>query len=128
MEKWMEKWMNEYKANESHQEKLVTSQRVCMLVKTTLQGLIAQYQENDLVLKELNLLENGDDIYRQVGPTLLQVPLDEAKTSVQQRMDRFKTEIEKLTKQHQEKQKEQEKLKEKATAVQSKMQEIESSA
>mmetsp|Transcript_17835 Transcript_17835/g.45040 ORF Transcript_17835/g.45040 Transcript_17835/m.45040 type:complete len:133 (+) Transcript_17835:67-465(+) len=48
--------------------------------------LMGQYNENDMVLKELNLVEEDAKVYKLIGPVLLNQDLDEAKTNVEKRL------------------------------------------
>ncbi|KAJ1477486.1 Prefoldin [Baffinella frigidus] len=48
--------------------------------------LNGQYNENDMVLKELNLLEEDANVYKLVGPVLLTQDLDEARSNVEKRI------------------------------------------
>jgi prefoldin beta subunit len=48
--------------------------------------LVGQHNENDMVLKELNLLEDSANVYKLVGPVLLKQDLDEAKSNVEKRL------------------------------------------
>jgi prefoldin beta subunit len=48
--------------------------------------LVGQHNENDMVLKELNLLEDEANVYKLVGPVLLKQDLDEAKSNVEKRL------------------------------------------
>jgi prefoldin beta subunit len=48
--------------------------------------LLGQYNENDMVLKELNMLEDDSTVYKLVGPVLLTQDLDEARSNVEKRL------------------------------------------
>ena len=48
--------------------------------------LLGQYNENDMVLKELNMLDDDSTVYKLVGPVLLTQDLDEARSNVEKRL------------------------------------------
>lgn len=48
--------------------------------------LMSQYNENDMVLKELKLLEPEANCYKLTGPVLLKQDVDEAKSNVEKRL------------------------------------------
>ncbi|KAI2510546.1 Prefoldin subunit [Fragilaria crotonensis] len=48
----------------------------------TLQQLLAQQNENEMVQQELLLLKDEDRVYKMVGPVLLKNDLDDAKLTV----------------------------------------------
>eukprot|EP00053_Salpingoeca_punica_P001204 m.32479 g.32479 ORF g.32479 m.32479 type:complete len:130 (-) comp10893_c0_seq1:139-528(-) len=47
----------------------------------------SQLQENNLVKREMALLDGSDNIYKLVGPVLVKQNLDEARTNVDARID-----------------------------------------
>ena len=49
--------------------------------------LSSQIHENDLVLKQLNLLESDDTVYKLIGPVLVSQEPDDGKRVVQGRLD-----------------------------------------
>ena len=53
----------------------------------TLQQLLAQQNENEMVQQELLLLKDGDQVYKMVGPVLLKNDLDDAKLTVSKRLE-----------------------------------------
>lgn len=63
-------------------------------------------------------MDEDDEVSRKVGPMLLKVDHEEARSGVKQRISRLKEEIGKLTAQHDEKTKAQEVLKKNAMTVQ----------
>merc|ERR1712216_940955 len=48
--------------------------------------LMAQHNENEMVLKELKMLEDDAKVFKLVGPVLLSQDLDEAKSTVEKRL------------------------------------------
>lgn len=48
--------------------------------------LMSQYNENDMVLNELKLLEPEANCYKLTGPVLLKQDVDEAKSNVEKRL------------------------------------------
>lgn len=57
------------------------------------QQLESQQTENDLVKKELDILEGDAVIYKLTGPVLVKQDLDEAKANVQKRLDYITGEV-----------------------------------
>jgi prefoldin beta subunit len=57
---------------------------------------LSQFNENTMVKGELDLLADGDPVYKLVGPVLMAVDLDEAKENVSKRVEFIETEIKKL--------------------------------
>ena len=57
--------------------------------------LIAQENENQLVLEEFRIAEkNGTDtVYKKVGPALVKQPLSEAKSTVEKRLEYIRSEL-----------------------------------
>jgi prefoldin beta subunit len=60
--------------------------------RSDLQILTSQWTENELVLSELKLVKDHDEsssstVYKMVGPTLLKQDLEEAKETVQKRIE-----------------------------------------
>ena len=56
-------------------------------LRNDVQLLAAQQNENEMVKQELALLNNDDDVYKMVGPVLLKQDLDEAKSTVNKRLE-----------------------------------------
>jgi len=57
---------------------------------------LAQFNENTMVKGELDLLAEGDNVYKLVGPVLMSIDLEEAKENVSKRVEFIETEITKL--------------------------------
>jgi prefoldin beta subunit len=56
--------------------------------RSDLQILTSQWTENELVLSELKLVKDVEStVYKMVGPTLLKQDLEEAKETVQKRIE-----------------------------------------
>ena len=55
-----------------------------------------QLSENEMVLKELELLEDEAKVYKLVGPVLMKQDLVEARGNVEKRMDYNRAENERL--------------------------------
>lgn len=53
---------------------------------------MSQSNENESVLKELNILEEDAVLYKLVGPVLVKQSVDEAKKTVQKRLAYIQTE------------------------------------
>jgi len=52
--------------------------------------------ENDMVLQEFKMLEDGANVYKLVGPILAKQDLDECKSNVQKRIEFIDKEIARL--------------------------------
>mmetsp|Transcript_13481 Transcript_13481/g.16739 ORF Transcript_13481/g.16739 Transcript_13481/m.16739 type:complete len:125 (+) Transcript_13481:230-604(+) len=78
--------MAEYKKEDGKVQKLAQSQ----------QTFYAQLNENKMVKDELDLLEDDAEIFKSVGPVLVKMELSDAKASVNQRIDRFNSELDKV--------------------------------
>ena len=57
-----------------------------------------QLSENEMVLKELELLEDEAKVYKLVGPVLMKQDLVEARGNVEKRLDYIRAENERLEK------------------------------
>ena len=57
---------------------------------------LAQFNENTMVKGELDILEEGDNVFKLVGPVLMTIDLEEAKENVAKRVEFIETEISKL--------------------------------
>lgn len=77
--------------------------------QTKLQGLlgqrgklIAQLNENEMVKKELDILDDSSIVYKLIGPVLVKQELTEAQLNVNNRLKFFNTELQRLEKQQKE--------------------------
>ena len=78
---------DEYKSLQEATKKLqnLGSQRV---------KLLSQVQENEMVKKELDLIEEDEgNVYKLIGPMLVKQDLKESKMNVDSRLKRFKQEL-----------------------------------
>jgi prefoldin beta subunit len=57
------------------------------------QTLMGQLNENEMVKQELDLLDDSSTIYKQVGPVLMKNDLDDAKQTVEQRLELISGEL-----------------------------------
>merc|ERR1711931_14023 len=57
------------------------------------QELEAQYNENKTVKEELDILKKTADVFKLTGPVLVKQDLDEAKITVQKRIDYIQAEL-----------------------------------
>ncbi|XP_010540566.1 PREDICTED: prefoldin subunit 6-like [Tarenaya hassleriana] len=55
-----------------------------------------QLGENELVLKELDLLEEGANVYKLIGPVLVKQDLAEANANVRKRIEYISAELKRL--------------------------------
>lgn len=62
----------------------------------TLQQLLAQQNENEMVQQELLLLRDEDRVYKMVGPVLIKNDIDDAKLTVSKRLEFITGEIKKV--------------------------------
>lgn len=88
-----------------------------------LQTVLGQQAENDMVLEELRLLDPDDTVYKQVGPVMLQHNVEEAKDTVQKRLEFIAGEKKKIEGKMQSKQNEGEQLAGKIQKMQKGLQE-----
>ena len=63
------------------------------VLATQRQTYAQQANENDMVKKELDLLDDEAKVYKLVGPVLLKQDVDEAKTNVNKRLELINTEL-----------------------------------
>lgn len=59
----------------------------------TLSKLGSQHNENDMVLKELELVDDEAKVFKLIGPVLIKQDLDEAKANVEKRLQYIKDEM-----------------------------------
>lgn len=60
------------------------------------QTVMGQQTENELVAAELDLIHNNDTVYKMIGPVLIKQDLEEARDTVQKRLEFIRSEKEKL--------------------------------
>ncbi|ODN87085.1 prefoldin beta subunit [Cryptococcus wingfieldii CBS 7118] len=60
------------------------------------QRLDSQFSENELVLKEFNILKSHNTVYKLIGPGLVPQDALEAKVNVEKRLDFIKSEIQRV--------------------------------
>lgn len=64
--------------------------------------ILAQHNENDMVAKELEVMEDDQPIYKLLGPVLIKQDLGEAKMNVANRLKFFQSEIDRFDRQEKE--------------------------
>jgi len=64
-----------------------------------IQEYTRQKLENDMVLKELQVLSEDSAVYKKIGPCLIKQDMFEASSNVQKRIDYIMEELERLEKQ-----------------------------
>lgn len=74
-------------AVDANVQKLRTCQEEIQKLRGDQQLLMQQQSENDMVKQELNLLEDGSQVYKMVGPCLMKNDIDDAKQTVEQRLE-----------------------------------------
>ena len=84
---------NTFKALETEMAKMVNSR----------QGFVAQLNENDIVREELDLVNEGEKVFKRIGPVMVPQDLDDAKANVKKRLEFIQAELQKLEKNIQEK-------------------------
>ncbi|KAK3257072.1 hypothetical protein CYMTET_33829 [Cymbomonas tetramitiformis] len=83
-----------------------------------------QQQENNMVLKELELLEEEANVYKLVGPMLIKQDLVEAKSNVGKRLEYIGDEIKRLDNGMKSLEKKQAEKQQEVVALQQKMQQL----
>ncbi|KAF1782194.1 Prefoldin [Phytophthora cactorum] len=66
------------------------------VLATQRQTYAQQANENDMVKKELDLLDDEAKVYKLVGPVLLKQDVDEAKSNVNKRLEFINNELSKV--------------------------------
>ncbi|ETI54508.1 hypothetical protein F441_02608 [Phytophthora nicotianae CJ01A1] len=66
------------------------------VLATQRQTYAQQANENDMVKKELDLLDDEAKVYKLVGPVLLKQDVDEAKSNVNKRLEFINNELNKV--------------------------------
>ena len=56
-------------------------------IRSDIQTLMQQENENEMVKQELNLLDDSSNVYKMVGPVLMKNDLDDAKQTVDKRLE-----------------------------------------
>ena len=81
-------------AVEAEYAKYRAMQEEVQQLRTNQQMLMQQQNENDMVKQELDLLDpTNDQVYKLVGPVLLKNNTDDAKQTVDQRLQLIKGEL-----------------------------------
>ena len=88
----------------------------------TLQQLLAQQNENEMVQQELLLLRVDNCVYKMVGPVLIKNDLEDAKLTVSKRLEFITGEIKKVENSMKELEKEASEVAKKANEMQGLMQ------
>ena len=73
--------------------RLVGSSSELAKVQNSRQGLLEKRGENDMVLKELALLDKNAVLYKMIGPVLAKETLNEAKSNINKRLDFINSEM-----------------------------------
>jgi len=60
------------------------------------QVLLSQQNENEMVKQELCLLDDDTSVYKMVGPVLMSQPVDDAKSTVDKRLEFIGGELKKV--------------------------------
>ena len=109
------------KIQEQLQKEIEAFQKLQKDLQKLLQGrqqLEAQHTENKIVKDELDLVEEGGNIYKLTGPVLIKQNLSEARMNVQKRIDYIQGEVKRHEKSIKELQEKQEKKRETITKLQ----------
>ena len=56
-------------------------------LRSSQQTLVGQQNENEMVKQELDLLDDSSTVYKMVGPILMENDLDDAKQTVEKRLE-----------------------------------------
>lgn len=84
---------------EKHRHILQATSAKLEKVAQSIQECSRQKLENDMVLKELQLLTDDSTVYKKIGPCLVKQDMFEATSNVQKRIDYILEELERLEKQ-----------------------------
>jgi len=60
------------------------------------QTLLSQQNENEMVKQELELLDSGSIVHKEIGPVLMKIDLDDAKDVVEKRLEFISGELSKI--------------------------------
>mmetsp|Transcript_16558 Transcript_16558/g.19084 ORF Transcript_16558/g.19084 Transcript_16558/m.19084 type:complete len:140 (+) Transcript_16558:111-530(+) len=97
-------------------------QEEIMQKRSTLQQLIAQQNENEMVQHELQLLKDDSNVYKMVGPVLLKNEIEDAKMTVSKRLEFIVGELKRVDGSLEEKEKKATETAQKVNKLQSLMQ------
>jgi len=114
----LEKEIKEFRAMREEVAKLSTMR----------QALMTQQNENEIVKKELSLVEPGANVYKLTGPTLLKQDLAEAKGNVDKRLQYIAEESKRLETKFKELDKKQEEKKNRIMEGQQQLQQMQTAA
>ena len=78
---------------DSKVQKFRTLQEEIQKLRTDQQLLMQQLSENEMVKQELDLLDDGSQVYKMVGPVLMKNETDDAKQTVNQRLELISGEL-----------------------------------
>ena len=109
------------KIQEQLQKEIEAFQKLQKDLQKLVQGrqqLEAQHTENKIVKDELDLVEEGGNVYKLTGPVLIKQDLSEARMNVQKRIDYIQGEVKRHEKSIKELQEKQEKKRETITKLQ----------
>ena len=109
------------KIQEQLQKEIEAFQKLQKDLQKLVQGrqqLEAQHTENKIVKDELDLVEEGGNVYKLTGPVLIKQDLSEARMNVQKRIDYIQGEVKRHEKSIKELQEKQEKKRETITKSQ----------
>lgn len=109
------------KIQEQLQKEIEAFQKLQKDLQKLVQGrqqLEAQHTENKIVKDELDLVEEGGNVYKLTGPVLIKQDLSEARMNVQKRIDYIQGEVKRHEKSIKELQEKQEKKRETITELQ----------
>ena len=109
------------KIQEQLQKEIEAFQKLQKDLQKLVQGrqqLEAQHTENKIGKDELDLVEEGGNVYKLTGPVLIKQDLSEARMNVQKRIDYIQGEVKRHEKSIKELQEKQEKKRETITKLQ----------
>lgn len=78
---------------DSKVQKFRTLQEEIQKLRTDQQLLMQQLSENEMVKQELDLLDDSSQVYKMVGPVLMKNETDDAKQTVNQRLELISGEL-----------------------------------
>lgn len=78
---------------DSKVQKFRTLQEEIQKLRTDQQLLMQQLSENEMVKQELDLLDDSSQVYKMVGPVLMKNETNDAKQTVNQRLELISGEL-----------------------------------
>ena len=113
--------MDFYRQFEFFQKQIESLDKEQSTIRVALNNYENKKNENTIVKKELELLEDEDIVYKLIGPVLVQQEINDAKMQVNSRLEMINKEINKLERNYRENNKKIEETRNKSLDLQSKL-------